>query len=216
MNIIINTRLDDRGKAVITTDVPSDMTLSTHTAHTVNGYTVYIETSMNIDINNSEFNATLTRVVNSLIALDDEWNSLEHTEKFRQQGHIEAARKDLITQLNQAVWNYKPVEPMTEPDEKELADEYPVSSVNRYMVSYHGSQRVPSSITYEDYHQPTLTVAEFAERAGVTPNTIYRILRDPLRRKCLLLGSYHTNPENPRRGEWRIPEDCIYRHIRTK
>lgn len=61
-----------------------------------------------------------------------------------------------------------------------------------------------------------ITVAEFATREGVAPNTVHRILRNPERREIVMPGAYHTRPDNPRRGEWRIPADCVYTRTYTK
>lgn len=49
-----------------------------------------------------------------------------------------------------------------------------------------------------------LTVAQAAERLGLSlPQT--RLLA----RTGRLPGAVHTSPENPRRGEWRIPESAL-------
>jgi hypothetical protein len=49
-----------------------------------------------------------------------------------------------------------------------------------------------------------LTVAETAALLGITPGLVRRFCR--LGR---FPGAVNTNPENPHRGDWRIPQEAV-------
>lgn len=58
-------------------------------------------------------------------------------------------------------------------------------------------------------YQNTVTVTEAAALANVTDHSVYAVLQDDKRRAAIFPGAYHTNPDNPRRGEWRIPRSEV-------
>jgi hypothetical protein len=52
----------------------------------------------------------------------------------------------------------------------------------------------------------TLSVKELAAKTGAAINSIQIACREGR-----IPGAYHTNPENPRRGEWLIPADTDWK-----
>lgn len=56
--------------------------------------------------------------------------------------------------------------------------------------------------------EDTVSVEELAAMHGANIEVMRRLLRSEAGKPDsdrLLPGAYHTNPGNPRRGEWRIP-----------
>jgi hypothetical protein len=51
-----------------------------------------------------------------------------------------------------------------------------------------------------------LTIKEFAEKRKVNFQSVQRAARNGD-----ISGAIHTNPQNPRRGEWKIPADTDWR-----
>jgi hypothetical protein len=52
-------------------------------------------------------------------------------------------------------------------------------------------------------------IIEAAALANVTEHSVYAVLQDAARRAAIFPGAYHTNPDNRRRGEWRIPRSQV-------
>jgi hypothetical protein len=57
----------------------------------------------------------------------------------------------------------------------------------------------------------TVSVSEAAAMKGVSAQAVRDVLRDKERRRRIFPGAYHTKPESPRRGEWRIPAEDVRR-----